>query len=104
MKNIETKFFKVVEFEGTENENYSLYICEKTTPIPTMEEIIQRRHYNPCCKDDKVKEISMEEFLILNNQLLAQIIDSANDVKEWAPNFGDLNTWEYWESEEEIEE
>ena len=59
-----TKFFKTVEFEGTEEEFYSLFVCHKDTPIPTAEEIVKRNGLNECCKNDKVVEITREEFLI----------------------------------------
>ena len=94
-----TKFFKLVD----EAEDFpSLYVCRKSTPIPTIEEIIQRNHLSPYCADNKVVEISMEEFLEEHHKLLAYLSDSANDMVEWSPNVGRLKTWEYWESEDEV--
>ena len=98
-----TKFFKMVEFDGTDNEFYSLFVCHKDTPIPTAEEIVERNHLNSFCKDDKVIEITMAEFLTLHTKLLAKLADSAEDMMEWAPNFiCGLCTWEFWENEEEL--
>ena len=97
-----TKFFKMVEFDGTDNESYALYVCHKDTPIPTATEIVERDHLNPFCKNDKVVEITMAEFLTLHTNLLANLADSAEDMIEWSPNFGQLKTWEFWESEENL--
>jgi hypothetical protein len=98
-----TKFFKMVEFDGTDNEFYSLFVCHKDTPIPTAEEVVERNHLNPFCKDDKVVEITMAEFLTLHANLLARLADSAEDMMEWAPNFvSGLCTWEFWENEEDL--
>lgn len=92
-----TKFFKTVDEAGF----YSLYVCHTDTPIPTMNEIVERDSLNPFCEDDTVVEISMEEFLRLHNEILAEIADSANDMMEWAPNGGSINSWEWWFSAEE---
>ena len=92
-----TKFFKTIDKEGF----YSLYVCHANTPIPTMKEIIERNHLSPFCESDTVIEISMEEFLRLHNETLADIADSANDMVEWAPNSGRINSWEWWFSTEE---
>ena len=102
MKAQNTKFFKTVEFEGTEEEFYSLFVCHKDTPIPTAEEIVERNGLNECCKNDKVIEITREEFLILQANLLASIIDSVEDARAWAPNLEGLTTWEFWENEEDL--
>lgn len=95
-----TKFFKTID----EKNFYTLYVCNKTTPIPTMEEIIKREKLSPFCKNDKVEEITKEEFLYLHNKLLVELSDSANDMIEWSPNSGTLTTWSWWYSEEEWEE
>ena len=95
-----TKFFKV-EIKDDFND---LYVCRETTPIPTMEEIIERESLHPDCANYKVVEISIEEFLEEHNKFLAYMSDSANDMAEWSPNIGSLNTWKYWESREEFEE
>ena len=95
-----TKFFKTVEFEGTSEEFYSLFVCHKDTPIPTAEEIVERNGLNEFCKNDKVIEITREEFLTLQTNLLASIIDNAADAQAWAPNIGQLTTWEFWEEED----
>lgn len=58
----------------------------------------------PFCLTDKVEEISMEEFLRLHNETLAEIADSANDMVEWSPNGGCIKSWEWWFSAEEWEE
>ena len=92
-----TKFFKMVD-----NNFYALYVCHKDTPIPTAEEVVKRNHLNPFCKDDKVIEITMAEFLTLHNNLLASLADSAEDMIEWSPNLGQLKTWEFWENEEDL--
>lgn len=92
-----TKFFKTVDETGF----YSLYVCHADTPIPTMKEIIERNCFNPFCESDTVIEISMEEFLRLHNETLAEIADSADDMVEWAPNGGSINSWEWWFSAEE---
>ena len=98
-----TKFFKMVEVDGTDNEFYSLFVCHKDTPIPTAEEVVERNNLNPFCKDDKVIEITMAEFLTLHTNLLARLVDSAEDMMEWAPNFvNGLCTWEFWENEEDL--
>jgi hypothetical protein len=98
-----TKFFKMVEFDGTDNEHYSLFVCHKDTPIPTAKEIVKRKVLSPFCKDDKVIEITMAEFLTLQTNLLASLADSAEDMMEWAPNFTNgLCTWEFWENEEDL--
>lgn len=97
-----TKFFKMVEFEGTEEESYVLFVCHKDTPIPTAEEIVKRNDLIPCCIDDKVIEITMAEFLTLQTNLLASLADSAEDMIEWSPNLGQLKTWEFWENEENV--
>ena len=98
-----TKFFKMVEFDGTDEEEYSLFVCHKDTPIPTAEEIVKRNQLSPFCKDNKVIEITMAEFLTLQTNLLASLADSAEDMMEWAPNFvSGLCTWEFWENEEDL--
>ena len=95
-----TKFFKTIDETGF----YSLYACHADTPIPTMKEIVERNELNPFCETDKVVEISMEEFLRLHNETLANIADSANDMMEWSPNGGSIASWEWWFSAEEWEE
>lgn len=96
-----TKFFKTSDEENF----YSLYVCDVTTPIPTMKEIVRRLSLSPYCENNTVKEITREEFLYLHNELLTELSDSANDMVEWAPNSGFwLHTWEWWYSEEEWEE
>lgn len=97
-----TKFFKMVECDGTDNEFYSLFVCHKDTPIPTAEEIVKRNNLSPFCKDDEVIEITMAEFLTLQTNLLASLADSAEDMMEWSPNLGQLKTWEFWENEENL--
>ena len=97
-----TKFFKMIEFDGTDNEFYSLFVCHKDTPIPTAEEIVKRNQLNPFCKDDKIVEITMAEFLTLHTNLLASLADSAEDMIEWSPNLGQLKTWEFWDNEENL--
>lgn len=95
-----TKFFKTVDEDlGF----YSLYACHVDTPIPTMKEIIARNRLHPDCENERVVEISKEEFLRLHNELLADIIDSANDMIEWAPNNKSICSWEWWHSAEEWE-
>ena len=95
-----TKFFKTVKETGF----YSLYVCHANTPIPTMKEIVERDYLNPFCEEDTVVEISMEEFLQLHNDILAEIADSADDMVEWSPNGGTIKSWEWWFSAEEWEE
>ena len=95
-----TKFFKTIDATGF----YSLYACHADTPIPTMKEIVDRDHLSPFCEEDAVVEISMEEFLRLHNELLADIADSANDLVEWSPIGGAIKSWEGWFSAEEWEE
>ena len=95
-----TKFFKTIDATGF----YSLYACHADTPIPTMKEIVDRDHLSPFCEEDAVVEISMEDFLRLHNELLADIADSANDMVEWSPNGGAIKSWEWWFSAEEWEE
>ena len=95
-----TKFFKAIDGTGL----YSLYVCHADTPIPTIKEIVERDHLSPFCENDTVVEISMEEFLLLHNETLANIADSANDMVEWAPNGGSINSWEWWFSAEELAE
>lgn len=85
-------------------EFYSLYACDKNTPIPTAAEIVERNHLSPHCANDEVVEISMEEFLRLHNETLAEIADSASDMVEWSPNAGSIYSWEWWYSAEEWEE
>ena len=97
-----TKFFKMVKCDGAGDEYYSLFVCHKDTPIPTAEEIVERNHLNPFCKDDKVIEITMAEFLTLHTNLLASLADSAEDMIEWSPNLGQLKIWEFWENEEDL--
>lgn len=88
-----TKFFKVAESD----EYYSLYVCHKDTPIPTIKDIKKRNPLVPYSKDTKVIEISMETFLALHAQLLESLADSAEDMAEWAPNTRNgLRTWTYW--------
>jgi hypothetical protein len=94
-----TKFFKTVDETGF----YSLYACHADTPIPTMKEIVERDSLSPFCLTDRVEEISMEEFLQLHNETLAEIADSANDMVEWSPNGGSIKSWEWWFSAEEWE-
>lgn len=94
-----TKFFKTTD----EQDFYTLYVCDIETPIPTMEEIVERRKLSPYCKTDTVEEITREEFLKLHNELLTELSDSANDMIEWAPNYGTLTTWEWWDLAEEME-
>jgi hypothetical protein len=95
-----TKFFKLVD--SADNKCYSLYVCHKDTPIPTAEEIVERNHLNPFCKEDEVIEITMAEFLTLHTNLLASIADSAEDMIEWSPNLGGITTWEFWENEKDL--
>ena len=95
-----TKFFKMVD--ACDESCYSLYVCHKDTPIPTVEEIIERNNLSPFCKDDEVIEITMAEFLTLQTNLLASLADSAQDMIEWSPNLGQITTWEFWENEENL--
>ena len=95
-----TKFFKAIDATGF----FSLYACHTDTPIPTMNEIVERYHLNPFCEEAKVVEISMEEFLQLHNKTLANIADSAIDMMEWSPNGGSIASWEWWFSAEEWKE
>lgn len=88
-----TKFFKMVD---SGEPFYQLFVCNIDTPIPTAKDIVERNSMNPCCENDEVVEITKEEFLELHTKLLVDIIDSANDAIEWAPNTGALKTWEYW--------
>ena len=92
-----TKFFKMINYEDIDNEDYSLFVCHKDTPIPTAEEIVNRNHLSEFCKDDKIIEITLAEFLTLHSNLLASFANSAEDLKEWSPNLGQLKTWEFWE-------
>ena len=95
-----TKFFKTIDETGF----YSLYVCHADTPIPTMKEIVERNCLSPFCEEDTVMEISLEEFLQLHNEILAEIADSANDMVEWAPNGGTIKSWKWWYSAEEWKE
>ena len=97
-----TKFFKMVESDGTNDEYYSLFVCHKDTPIPTAEEIVKRKNLDLFYKEDKVVEITMAEFLTLQTNLLASLADSAADMMEWSPNLGVLKTWEFWENEKDL--
>ena len=97
-----TKFFKMVGIDGANDKYYSLFVCHKDTPIPTAEEIVERNNLNPFCKNDKVIEITMEDFLTLHTNLLKILADSAEDMIEWSPNLGQLETWEFWENEENL--
>lgn len=95
-----TKFFKMVD--ACDETVYSLFVCHKDTSTPTAEEILERNPLSPFCKDDKVVEITMAEFLTLQTNLLASLADSAQDMIEWSPNLGDLKTWEFWENEKNL--
>lgn len=95
-----TKFFKTIDEQGF----YALYVCDATTPIPTMKEIVERNKLSPFCESDTVKEITREEFLYLHNALLSELSNSANDMIEWAPNSGILTTWEWWDSKKDWED
>ena len=95
-----TKFFKMVD--SCDETCYSLYVCHKDTPIPTAEEIVERDSLNPFCKDYKVVENTMAEFLTLQSNLLASLADSAQDMTEWSPNLGQLTTWEFWDNEKDL--
>ena len=95
-----TKFFKTTDEENF----YCLYVCEATTPIPTMKELIERLNLHPDCESEIVEEITKEEFLYLHNKLLTELSGGANDMKEWAPNSGILATWEWWDSERDWED
>lgn len=90
-----TKFFKITD----EQNFYTLYVCDATTPIPTMKEIVEREKLSPFCESDTVKEITREEFLYLHNELLTELSDSANDMIEWSPNIGTCTTWKWWDFE-----
>ena len=92
-----TKFFKTTDSEGF----YSLYVCNADTPIPTMEEIVERNGLSPFAVFETVEEISREEFLRLHAMLLDEISDSAFEMMEYSPNEGGLYTWEWWSPIEE---
>lgn len=98
---VNTKFFKAVTNYGVDGEFYGLYVCHKDTPIPTAKQLVEQNNLNPCCENDEIVEISMEEFLELHHQLLTKIIDSAEDMMEWSPNYGNVSTWEWWDGIEE---
>lgn len=89
------KFFKTTG----EGNSYTLYVCDATTPIPTMKEIIEEENLSPSCENEIVEEITKEDFLYLRNELLAELSDSANDTIEWASNSGTIATWKWWYSE-----
>lgn len=92
-----TKFFKTIDEQGF----YTLYVCDATTPIPTMKEIVERNKLSPYCENDMVEEITREEFLFLHDALLTELSDSADDMIQWAPNTGILTTWGWWDSEKD---
>ena len=94
-----TKFFKTTDEENI----HTLYVCDVTTPIPTMKEIIERENLSPFCENEIVGEITREEFLYLHNESLTELSGSANDMIEWAPNSGILATWKWWYSERDWE-
>jgi len=94
-----TKFFKMVD--SGDPDCCQLFVCHINTPIPTAEEIVKRNGLNPFCADDEVVEITMQEFLELHTKLLSDILDSARNAIEWAPNAGELTTWEYWYADDE---
>ena len=102
---MDTKFFKMINYCDIDGrEHCSLYACHKGTPIPTAKEIVEREHLHLLCMDAPVVEISLKEFLRLNNELLADIADSSYDMAEWSPNIGGFELWSWWESEEEYNE
>lgn len=95
-----TKFFKTTD----EQNFYTLYVCDVTTPIPTMKEIIERRNLSHYCESEIVEEITREEFLYLHNELLTELSDSAGDMIEWSPNSGTIASWLWWYSERDWED
>lgn len=86
------KYFKMVDTDD-------YYVCEKSTPIPTAEEIVNRFKMHPACKNFSVVEITKGEFLQGINNILDEIADSALDVWEWSPNNKDgIHLWRFWNS------
>lgn len=88
-----------------DGEDFDLYVCGKDTPIPTAEEIVERREMHEACKTFPVIEITKEEFLKLHNELLDSILDSSDEeVELYAPNTicEKTNTWEFWFNDEDI--
>ena len=95
--NKKTKFFKMVD---TDIMNTDYYCCEKSTPLPTAEEIVSRFKMNPDCKRFSIVEITKEEFLQGINNILNDIVDKSADMWEWSPNNEkNLHLWRFWESE-----
>jgi hypothetical protein len=99
MKN--AKYFVIID--PYEKECYDIYACHKDTPIPTIKEVVERYKLSHYCLNSTVKEISMRKFLRLHHKLFKSFADSANDLMEWSPNGGQLNTWRWWHSAEDWE-
>lgn len=71
------KYFKVKN---------DLYVCDDSTPIPSITEVINRFHTHLDCLYDNVVEITHKEFLRLHHELLKEITKNSKDAKCWAPN------------------
>lgn len=89
------KYFKLVDNEINSND---YFCCEKLTPIPTAEEIVNRFNKHPDCKNFPVIEITKEEFISGIVYVLNNIAENALDLKEWAPNVEkSLHLYDFWE-------
>lgn len=82
------KYFAMVDY-GEEFVDYDLFVCEDDTPIPTAKEIVEKRGMSLYCMEHEIVELTKEEFLQKNNELLESILC---DAEVWE----EMGTWHFW--------
>lgn len=82
------KYFAMVD-RREEFDDYYLFICEDDTTIPTAKEIVEKRGMSPYCVDEEIVELTKEEFLQKNSEILESILC---DAEVWE----EMGTWHFW--------
>lgn len=82
------KYFAMVNREE-DLDFYILFVYEEDTPIPTAKEIVEKRGMSLCCMEDEIVELTKEEFLQKNTELLESILC---DAEVWE----EMGTWHFW--------
>lgn len=87
------KFFIMI---NKQDDSYFLFVCDKSTHIPTPQEVFLKVPYYGIPDECVTFEIPQEEFLRLHTKLLEAIFD-IDMARTYSPNQGIMRTWEYWE-------
>ena len=96
----DVKFFTMIGKDGKDT-YYDLYVCDINTPIPTAEEIVERKRLNPCCAHDEVKQISALRWYWILMKMYAYYIFGkwSNELEQYCPRNGCMTFWEWWSNE-----